>query len=151
MNIPQIITKQERLARKLVKEKIFLNKMHIFTQEQLETEAKSKPQGWLDEIISASTNTTDGKISVPEQIYNDLNIKYRLPSLLQKIKNLAKSAGEAAATGLDVRGEEETERVLSICAVCPLFVVENMACGSCGCNMQIKTKFKNFRCPLGKW
>ena len=150
MNDPDLITKEQRLARQLANKPI-LSTMHIFTSEQLEIEAKSKPQGWLEEIMLASTNTIDGQISVPEQQYQNLNIKYRLPSLLQKIKNLAKSAGEAAATGLDVRGAEDTERVLSICAVCPLLVVETMSCASCGCNMQYKTNFKNFRCPLGKW
>lgn len=124
--------------------------MYTYTQKDFKNEAQTKPQGWKEEMLANSVEV-DGFIHIPAQIREDLNIKYRLPSLLQKIKNLAASAAEAAATGLAVRGGEDTERVLSICAVCPKLVVDTMACGVCGCNMKYKTQFLEFKCPLGKW
>ena len=39
----------------------------------------------------------------------------------------------------------------SICKECPELIKLTNQCKKCGCFMKIKTKFKQAKCPLGKW
>lgn len=114
-----------------------------------EAEAKEKSQGWRTEVLAARNG--EYGIGVDDQTYHALNLKYRLPSLFIRIKSFASAAAQAAATGLEVRGGEETEHVFSVCASCPQLIVDRWVCAQCGCHLEYKTAFREFRCPLGKW
>ena len=122
----------------------------IWTPQAFAAESAGKPQGWHADIWAASTVTLDS-ITVDDAFYHEMNLKYRLPSLLDTIKSLAKAAAEAAATGLEVRGGQDTERVFSICAVCPYLIVDNFSCGKCLCKLTYKAQWTSFSCPEGKW
>jgi hypothetical protein len=100
-----------------------------------------------------------------------------LPSRWQMVKNLVQAAADAVKGGFDVRGPEETEVALNICAACPHLVEQDggARCGQCGCwlggvdeidtgktdeeGKAIKTykqrfgksSLKAWHCPLGKW
>lgn len=37
------------------------------------------------------------------------------------------------------------------CKLCPMFDDVKKLCDECGCYMPIKTQFKKFSCPQGKW
>lgn len=87
----------------------------------------------------------------------------QLPSNWQMFKNLVGAAADAVKGGLDVRGPEETEAILAICAKCPKLVTDDrgLRCGSCGCwlggfnpngsrNLG-KVSLRVWGCPEGKW
>ena len=40
---------------------------------------------------------------------------------------------------------------LKVCSECPRLFKPTFTCKECGCFMKIKTKFKQAKCPLGKW
>ncbi len=86
-----------------------------------------------------------------------------LPSNWQMFKNLVSAAADAVKGGLDVRGPEEVEAILKICAGCPKLIHDErgLRCGSCGCwiggfhpdgshNLG-KVSLRAWRCPEGKW
>lgn len=81
-----------------------------------------------------------------------------LPSRWEMVKNLVQAAADAAKGGFDVRGPEETEAALKICAACPHLIENegNPRCAKCGCflgsqNKLGKVSLKSWRCPLDKW
>lgn len=74
-----------------------------------------------------------------------------LPSRWEMVKNLAQAAADAVKGGFDVRGPEETEAALKICAACPHLVDDGPRCGQCGCYLAYKVKLRVWTCPLGKW
>lgn len=39
----------------------------------------------------------------------------------------------------------------NICLSCPELIKLSKQCRQCGCLMNVKTKMKAARCPLGKW
>lgn len=81
-----------------------------------------------------------------------------LPSNWQMFKNLVSAAADAVKGGLDVRGPEEVEAVLKVCAECPKLIPDERGprCGACGCflgspNSLGKVSLEAWHCPLGKW
>ena len=40
---------------------------------------------------------------------------------------------------------------LAICNDCPLFNADMVACGACGCNLNVKAKLQDATCPIGRW
>lgn len=79
--------------------------------------------------------------------------KNKLPSNWEMFKNLIQAAKDAVKSGLDVRGPEDTEAALKICAECPKLIDDGGShrCGSCGCVLSYKVKLKAWHCPLNKW
>lgn len=44
-----------------------------------------------------------------------------------------------------------SDQRIKICSECPRLFKPTFTCKECGCFMKIKTKFKQAKCPLGKW
>lgn len=117
------------------------------------------------------TTTADGPRLLEVNYTNGRLARATLPSNWQMFKNLVGAAADAVKGGLDVRGPEETEAVLKICAECPRLVSDDRGhrCGACGCHLggarEIvnadgtksyssqfgKVSLKAWHCPLGKW
>jgi hypothetical protein len=75
------------------------------------------------------------------------------PGVLQKAANLAKAIVTHAVAGFPERSDEDTEAVLAICRTCEFNPTgaEHPSCSKCGCNMNIKARWKDQKCPVGKW
>lgn len=69
---------------------------------------------------------------------------------MEDFNKLRKDLEEQIERNLYVPTEIQVER-LKICNKCPFFVKSNSRCGKCGCDMNIKTKHKNFKCPDGRF
>jgi hypothetical protein len=122
-----------------------------FTLEQLEKTSKSRPQGYREDVLQLATKIDDNLYELSEDNFKTLAEKYRLPSILEMIKNTANAASDALKKGRDVRSPEEIQRILSICGTCQFFILESKRCGACGCFLQAKTLFKSWHCPKNKW
>lgn len=46
---------------------------------------------------------------------------------------------------------EKASHRLSICQECPNLVKLTNQCRECGCFMNLKVKFEDSKCPIGKW
>lgn len=47
--------------------------------------------------------------------------------------------------------DEEAGKRLDICKACPELIQLTTQCKKCGCFMNVKTKLKMAKCPIGKW
>lgn len=47
--------------------------------------------------------------------------------------------------------EEEEKARFQICLECPSLIQLTKQCKKCGCFMQVKSKLKDAKCPIGKW
>ena len=145
--------------------------MHSLTKEQFKIESQNKPQGWKSEILSSSIINSE-ILYLSKDVYESINLKYlkppppSLPSNWEMFKNLVVAAKDAVASGLKVRGPEDTEKALKICAECPKLVNDGgwLRCGACGCGIGFSTPdgdirpsklgklaIKAWHCPLNKW
>ena len=122
-----------------------------FTLKQLEEKAKERPQGYKEEILSSSMKIDGELYELDDNAFIQIAKKYRLPSMLERIKSFAQAINVAASIGLESRNEQEMEQVLSICAVCPYLIVDRFTCGKCGCFLVVKSRFRDFKCPVNKW
>lgn len=73
------------------------------------------------------------------------------PSLLQKAVNLGRAVTQHLAAGLPHTDDETVTNRLNICYACNHFDAAHTACRMCGCNMQIKVRWLEQKCPIGKW
>lgn len=73
------------------------------------------------------------------------------PSLLQKAANFGRAITQHLAAGLPHTDEATVARRLSICQVCEYFDATRTACRKCGCYMEVKVKWAEQKCPIGKW
>jgi hypothetical protein len=122
-----------------------------FTLIQLESKSKNRPRGYYDEILALSVETeTRGIYELSDENYIKLAEKYRLPSILQQVKNLSSSLVELTKD-FDKRPQEEIEKNLTICASCPFLIEESLRCGVCGCFLKTKVIYKAWHCPKNKW
>jgi rubrerythrin len=122
-----------------------------FTLAQLEEKAKQRPQGYREEVLALSVKINEDLYEIDNKSFEHIAQKYRLPSMLERIRSFAQAVNVAAAMGLESRDSQETEEVLLICARCPYLIPEKFTCGKCGCFLAIKSRFRNFRCPENKW
>ena len=122
-----------------------------FTLEQLKNKSKNRPQGYFEDILSASILKENGEYELSDEDYEKFARKYRGPSILEMIKNAGQAAEEAVASGLDVRNKEETEKCLDKCSICKYLIVDQFRCGQCGCFLSYKVKLKVWHCPINKW
>jgi hypothetical protein len=75
----------------------------------------------------------------------------QLPSLWEQAKNFGSAVVEHVATGMKKTEEELAKERLSICDGCEFFLKDSRRCGKCGCYMEIKARWAETKCPLGKW
>lgn len=72
----------------------------------------------------------------------------KLKSGLKSLFTIAKNA----ATGVDQSvSPEVTHSRMAICLGCDRLNTVLQQCKECGCFVRAKTKFKQEKCPLGKW
>jgi hypothetical protein len=69
------------------------------------------------------------------------------PSLFQKAASLTKSMMGWVGTGFKTRTEKEQEAILDICRKCDKFNPTAVSCSLCGCNMPLKVRLANSKCP----
>lgn len=69
---------------------------------------------------------------------------------MNQAEEMRKKIEEQIEKNLFVSPEVRVKR-LEICFKCPYYINSNSRCGKCGCDMKIKTKHKNFKCPDGKF
>lgn len=94
----------------------------------------------IDKPITIQTTTIEPSVE---------NSDDKMPSTLQKAKNLAefaKDATKGVLKGEGLKSEKTlTEKRMMICEACPNLV--NDHCKLCGCYMPRKTKFQASKCP----
>lgn len=73
------------------------------------------------------------------------------PSFFQKATNFGRAITQHLAAGLPHTDEATVARRLSICQVCEYFDATRTACRKCGCYMEVKVKWAEQKCPIGKW
>jgi hypothetical protein len=121
-----------------------------FSLEQIKEASKNRPQGYLEEVLALATKANDDWYYLSDENFAKIAVKYRLPSVVQMIKNLAQ-AGAEAINDPTRRTEEEMNKIAPICAGCPYLIVDSFRCVSCGCFLDIKMQLKAWNCPLDKW
>jgi hypothetical protein len=127
-----------------------------------------KIDGYANEVLSKGI--VKGKyLYLSKSVYDELHLKYhpnekikvlsipkpccgqpiqRMPSVVQQLKNVTKSMGQAIMNPTLVSKDKETARK-SICQSCEF--LKNNRCSVCGCNYQFKVKLETWTCPKGKW
>jgi hypothetical protein len=73
------------------------------------------------------------------------------PSLLRKAANFGKAIVTHAVAGLPQVDDTTYEARLAICRACMFFTPEPMTCLKCGCDLNIKIRWADQHCPIGKW
>jgi hypothetical protein len=47
--------------------------------------------------------------------------------------------------------DEDFNKRLNVCKVCPFFINISKQCSRCGCFMNLKAKMSHATCPIGNW
>lgn len=82
---------------------------------------------------------------------HDATVVQNGPSLWQKAKNLSGAIVDHVAAGLPHADDKTIEHRLEVCHTCEHFDTAYSRCRKCGCNMTIKVRWAEQRCPVGKW
>lgn len=95
-------------------------------------------------------------VLIPEGIVLPKKIeKTDLPSLKQMAFGLTEAIRDnitnAISNGVLLASEEEKEKRFDICVTCEFLMVKQSRCLKCGCYMNLKTRLKASKCPIGKW
>lgn len=122
-----------------------------FTIAQLDEKAKSKPQGYREDVLAASISTEEGMIELTQEAYETLAAKWRVPGFMTMLKNLGTAAQHIVVSGPNLRPIEEIKTSLMTCLKCPFLIEKGFRCGQCGCNLELKVQFAAWHCPVGKW
>ena len=76
------------------------------------------------------------------------------PSLLSRAVRFTKAMANWGSSGFKLRSQEEVERIMDICQVCPSYTGENtpfrIGCKRCGCSAK-KTYVATEHCPINRW
>ena len=72
--------------------------------------------------------------------------KIKEANLIEKAVNFVESVVEYVSIGQPKVSNEEYDKRLQICSECPLFT-KKRSCTICGCNMDLKAKWKTSKCP----
>lgn len=73
-------------------------------------------------------------------------------SFADKLKARLNQLETAALSKIaDTANEELAESRMAICRACPFYLSLTHQCKKCGCIMNLKTKLKEAKCPVGKW
>jgi hypothetical protein len=74
-----------------------------------------------------------------------------VPSLLRKAANFGKAIVDHVAAGMPTASDATVRERLATCQECDRFGAENRECLVCGCQLDIKVRWAEQRCPIGKW
>ena len=81
--------------------------------------------------------------------------KKDLPSIKEMAFGLTEALKEnitnAVTNGVILASQEEMEKRFSMCLACEFLIAEHSRCLKCGCFMNMKTRLKVSKCPIGKW
>ena len=69
------------------------------------------------------------------------------PNFFNMVKNFSSEVVKFAKSGFKYVNPEEYEERLDTCIKCPHVKNPGLRCGLCGCNMQLKAKWKTSHCP----
>jgi hypothetical protein len=73
------------------------------------------------------------------------------PGLLHKAGSFGKAIITHTLAGRPKVNDATHEARLRICRACMFFTPEPMTCLKCGCALEIKTRWADQACPIGKW
>ena len=73
------------------------------------------------------------------------------PSFFQMAKTFAKELATYVANGSPNVTQEAYMERLEVCNNCEYLIKDTMRCGSCGCLLEHKAKWKTSDCPKSKW
>jgi len=83
---------------------------------------------------------------------NSKNDNYvKPPSFFQMAKSFTKDLAKYVKEGAPNVTPEEYEKRLDTCKSCEFLIEKSMRCGSCGCLLEHKAKWKTADCPKEKW
>jgi len=72
------------------------------------------------------------------------------PGLWRRVFNFGKAAVEHAAAGFPQADAETYRKRLATCEACAYFTAAR-GCQKCGCRIDLKARWREQRCPIGKW
>jgi hypothetical protein len=73
------------------------------------------------------------------------------PPLWRQALTFTVALAQHIKAGLPMARKRLARQRLAICKACPRYLADSGRCGSCGCNMAIKTTWQLSNCPEGKW
>jgi Family of unknown function (DUF6171) len=77
--------------------------------------------------------------------------EHEAPSTLRRAANLATAVAAHVLAGLPTVPETVYTARLAVCRQCPEYLVEADACRLCGCNLGVKARWSEQRCPADRW
>lgn len=132
---------------------------------EIEKRAVSRPQGYLEDVLSHGKIDGDHVVFDSEN-YNKLIVKYRkikiikepkeTPSLAEMATNFAKAFSNWASEGFPIVSKQIFDERMEICSKCQFWSDDARGglgkCNqpSCGCT-KIKFWLATEQCPIGKW
>ena len=73
------------------------------------------------------------------------------PPLWLQAVTFARAMAQHIKAGLPMARKRLARQRMATCKACPRYLADSGRCGSCGCNMAIKTTWQLSSCPEGKW
>ena len=73
------------------------------------------------------------------------------PSLFKMIRTFGSELAKYVKEGAPNVSPEDYALRLDTCMQCPKLIKSSMRCGSCGCLLETKAKWKTSDCPEKKW
>lgn len=124
------------------------NELHYSMDEAIEL-LRSKTHSLVEQLIGKSFPVYVLRGSKATLIVTkEGNLYTQLPSLLQQASNVL----TAVATMTMAPATEELKAArLSICTSCPFILPESRRCVACGCYLDIKSSYKDAKCPKDYW
>ena len=83
--------------------------------------------------------------------FHRCNPELLMPSVPQRVWNLAKAVAEFVADGCKTVSAEEYAARLAVCDTCDRRKGVWCKHRKCGCNRLIKAKGRAWKCPMNKW
>ena len=78
---------------------------------------------------------------------NDESQHHGPPNFFTMVKNFSSEVVKFAKSGFQYVSPEDYEERLDTCIKCPHVKNPGLRCGLCGCNMELKAKWKTSHCP----
>ena len=75
----------------------------------------------------------------------------KLPTAFQMMKNFSKELTTFVKGGMPSVSEDDYQERLDTCFGCEHFLENLNRCGSCGCLVEYKARWKTTKCPEDKW